>query len=211
MGLAMNRSFWPVTVLALALALAGCQKNPLVVKRSSCPAVAVPAYAGDITRFPPGVQADADNIDIVATITNVRENCVETATTFDVGVTYDVVARRRDPGPARDVVLPVFVVVVQGGNVIQSKANGQVTVHFADNNVRGVVQATASATVSRSAATLPEDILARINRTRRAGDIDAATDPLADPEIRARMRAANFEVLLGFQLDERSLAYNVTR
>ncbi|MEI6418552.1 MAG: hypothetical protein WCO82_05745 [Sphingomonadales bacterium] len=197
--------------IVLALGLAGCEKNPLLVKRSSCPAVAVPSYAGDITRFPPGVAPDAANIDMMATITNVRENCTETASQFQVGVTYDVVARRNAAGPARQVVLPVFVVVVQGGNVIQAKALGEVKVDFADNNLRGVGRGTATASVSRAAASLPEDIVARINRNRRAGDMDAATDPLADPEIRARMRAANFEVLLGFQLDERSLAYNVAR
>ena len=44
-------------VLALAAAavmLSGCQKNLLLVKRSSCPAVAVPFYAGDVTLFTPG-------------------------------------------------------------------------------------------------------------------------------------------------------------
>ena len=36
-------------LLAVAV-LAGCQRNPLVVKRSICPAVAVPTYAGEIGR-----------------------------------------------------------------------------------------------------------------------------------------------------------------
>ncbi|MEN9932376.1 MAG: hypothetical protein RIS17_949, partial [Pseudomonadota bacterium] len=40
---------------------------------------------------------------------------------------------------------------------------------------------------------------------------DAATDPMADPEVRAALRAASFEVLIGFQLDDRALAYNIAK
>ncbi|MEY2882903.1 MAG: hypothetical protein RL490_627, partial [Pseudomonadota bacterium] len=51
-----------IALLALAAtALAGCQRNPLVVKRSFCPAVAVPTYAGDTTLFRPGTPPDAAN------------------------------------------------------------------------------------------------------------------------------------------------------
>ena len=40
-------------VIAFVL-LAGCQKNQLLVKRSVCPAVAVPNYTGDLTTFADG-------------------------------------------------------------------------------------------------------------------------------------------------------------
>jgi hypothetical protein len=71
-----------VLPLLAALAVAGCERNPLVVNRSSCPAVAVAAYAGDVTLFRPGTPVtapDAGNVDAVATITNVRQECTETA------------------------------------------------------------------------------------------------------------------------------------
>jgi len=55
------------------------------------------------------------------------------------------------------------------------------------------------------------EILERINRDRKPGEIDAAVDPMSDPEVRAALRAASFEVLLGFQLDDRALAYNVAK
>ena len=51
----------------------------------------------------------------------------------------------------------------------------------------------------------------RITRERKAGDEDAALDPLADPEVRAAVQAASFELLVGFQLSDEQLAYNATR
>src|SRR3546814_8782478 len=48
-------------VLTAALALTACQRNPLKVTRNPCPAVAVPAYTGDVTLFstPGATAADA--------------------------------------------------------------------------------------------------------------------------------------------------------
>ena len=46
---------------------------------------------------------------------------------------------------------------------------------------------------------------------RKAGDVDAALDPMADPQVRAAVQAATFEMLVGFQLTEEQLAYNATR
>ena len=50
-----------------------------------------------------------------------------------------------------------------------------------------------------------------ITRKRKAGDADAAVDPLAEPEVKAAVARATFEVLVGFQLDQNQLAYNATR
>lgn len=203
-----------LTALALvavpALLLAGCERNPLVVRRSACPAVAVAAYAGDVTLFRAGAP-DAANLDAVAAITNVRDVCSETAQNFESRVTYDVIVRRNGAAEARQIVLPVFSVVVQAGNVINAKQISNVTVNFAAGQERAVMQGTATALVSRIAAAVPKDILDKINRKRQAGDFDAATDPMADPEVRAALRSASFEVVLGFQLDDRSLAYNIAK
>lgn len=201
-----------VAVLVLATAvLAGCQQNPLNIKRSVCPAVAVPTYTGDITLFKTGGQPDAANLDMIATITNVRETCTETDALLTVDVSYDVLARRLSTAGPRTVVLPVFASVVQGGNLLVSKQTGTVTVTFADGQARGSGRGTARGTVARSATTLPPEIQTKINRKRKAGQLDAATDPLADPEVKAAMRAASFEILLGFQLNEGQLGYNVTK
>lgn len=212
--LAIRRSVVLAAMVAPALLLAGCDRNPLVVRRSSCPAVAVAAYAGDTTLFRSAAAvaaADAANLDAVAAITNVRDDCTETAEQFVSRISYDVIVRRTDTAQARQFVLPVFAAVVQAGNIVNAKQISQVTVNFAAGQERAVAQGTTTAAVSRTAAAVPQAILDKINRKRRPGELDAATDPMADPEVKAALRAASFEVLLGFQLDDRALAYNIAK
>ncbi|WP_353217869.1 hypothetical protein, partial [Sandarakinorhabdus sp.] len=200
----------PLLAAVPLLVLAGCDRNPLIVNRSSCPAVAVAAFVGDASLFRPG-EPDVANLDLVATITNVRDECTETPEMFLSRVSYDVVARRTDIAAARTVTLPLFVAVVQGGNLVNAKQISQVQVNFAAGQERALASGTATASVSRTAAAVPAAILEKINRKRRPGDTDAATDPMADPEVRAALRTASFEVLLGFQLDDRALAYNISK
>ena len=52
---------------------------------------------------------------------------------------------------------------------------------------------------------------AELTRRRKAGDEDAAVDPLTQPEIRQAVASASFEALVGFQLTEAQLKYNATR
>lgn len=196
-------------VIVFAL-LAGCQKNQLLVRRSVCPAVAVPNFAGDLTLFANGGTAASD-IDVVAAITNVRGNCDEADDRLGTAVSFDLLARRSSAVGARSVSLPFFVSVVQGGNLLVSKQLGAVTVNFADGQLRAQASAGAHADVSRVAATLNDAMQRKINRVRKAGDLDAATDPLADPEVKAAVRATTFEVLVGFQLSDDALAYNAAK
>jgi len=193
------------------LALAGCQNNPLVVKRSPCAAVALPIYANDLTLFFPGTAPDIGNVDLVASLTNVRSTCTEGTAQLLSNASYQVVARRSDASAARTVQLPVFASVVQGGNLLVSKEIASVTVSFAAGQARATGSGTATATIDRAAASLPESVQKIINRRRKAGDADAAVDPMSDPEVRAALRAASFELLIGFQLSEQQLAYNVTK
>ena len=65
--------------------------------------------------------------------------------------------------------------------------------------------------VDRAEATLPDDIRDRITRKRKPGEIEAAVDPLTEPDVRAAISRATFELLVGFQLTQDQLAYNVTR
>ena len=88
---------------------------------------------------------------------------------------------------------------------------GEVTLTFADGQERAVATARAGSFVSRAAAALPEDIREKITKRRRAGEVDAALDPLADPEVKAAIARTRFEMLVGFQLTEDQLAYNVRR
>lgn len=206
--------------VALAAALAGCRgTGDLVVDegvgitsvRSACPAVGVPDYTGDVTLFrTPGVTT-ADNIDVVGTLTNVRSTCNETGEKVFTSATFDVLARRTDSRGARQVTLPYFVTVLRGGSAVVSKRVGSVTINFADGQERAQASGSASAYVDKAEASLPADIREQITRKRKAGDADAAVDPLSRPEVKAAVTRATFEVLVGFQLGQDQLTYNATR
>lgn len=210
-GFAVSRLRTASIITLAVVGLAACSQNPLKIKRSTCPAVAVATYTGDITLFKPGTEANAANIDVVATMTNVRQVCSESPEKLFADLTFDVQARRTNSAGARTVALPIFVTMVQGGNLVVSKQLTTTTVNFADGQDRAIGKSGARGSVARSAVALPDDIQKKINRKRKAGDLDAATDPLADPLVKAALRAASFEVLVGFALDERQLGYNVTK
>lgn len=208
-------------VAAIALSgLAGCKRTGeldvtqgvgISAVRSACPVAGVPAGTGDITLFDPPASRDAKAIDIVATLTNLRASCVEGGDTLSSALTFDVQARRNNTQGARTVTLPYFVSVVRGGTQVVSKRVGQVTLNFADGSARAQVQGQGTAIVDRAAATLPKETRDQINRRRKPGDQDAAVDPLSDPAVRQAVLAATFEALVGFQLTDEQLKYNVTR
>lgn len=200
-------------------ALAACKSSGEIVidrdvgitaLRTVCPAVGIPDYTGDVTLFR-GESRNADAIDVTAAMTNVRSQCDDTGEKVYTTATFDVLARRTDTRGARTVELPYFSTVMRGGSAVVAKRVGTVTVSFADGQERAQATGTAGAYIDRAEATLPPDIVERINRKRRAGDEDAAIDPLTLPEVRAALSRANFELLLGFQLSEAQLAYNATR
>ena len=201
----------------IALTLSGCSSEGtltaqgVIVSRTACPAVAIPAATGDITLFDPPASRDSEAIDVVAKITNVRSTCSDVGDNITSTVTFDVQARRRDSRGARDVVLPYFAVIVQGGTNIVSKSVSQVGIRFEDGQLRASTSGAATGTVLRSAATLPPEIERQVTRERKPGDADAAVDPMANPEVREAVRRASFEVLVGFQLTQEQLAYNATR
>lgn len=203
--------------LAAASILSGCKSSGtqeglgVYVTRSSCPQVGIPAATGDITLFNPANSKDAAAIDVVATITNLRSTCTEDATNIVSTATFDVVATRRDAGEARQVTLPYYNVIAQGGSDIVAKKIGYVALNFPAGGVRASTNAQATGRVARGAAALPEDIRQELTRERKPGDADAAIDPLADPRIRDAVAKATFEQLIGFQLTQDQLRYNATR
>lgn len=179
--------------------------------RSLCPALAIPLHTGDITIFDPATSRDASAVDVVAAITKLTPQCNEEGDKVYMVADFDVLATRRDAGPARSIDIPYFSTVVQGGSAVVAKRIGQVRVSFADGQTRGSGKGQASAYVDRAAATLPADVVERITRKRRPGDEDAAVDPLTIPEVRTAMQRASFELLVGFQLTEAQLEHNVRR
>ncbi len=206
--------------LTLAVALAGCSRQgELVINEgvgisavlSSCPTVGIPDYTGDVTLFRSAGDRTAANLDMVASITHLRSTCDESSARVYSNATFDVLARRTDTRGARQVTLPYFATVMRGGTAVVSKRIGTVTLNFADGQERAQASAQAGAFVDRDEATLPADVRERITRKRKAGDPDAAIDPLADPQVRTAIQRASFELLVGFQLSEQQLAYNATR
>lgn len=204
----------------MALTLGACARDNeldltvgvgVTATRSLCPAVGVPVHTGDVTLFDPPASRDAAAIDVVATITNVRTTCNEAGERVYVAAGFDVFATRRDAGPARDVTLQYYSAVVQGSTAVVAKDVSEVVVRFAEGQTRASVAGTAGAYVDRTAVSLPDDIRNRITRRRRAGDQDAAVDPLSEPDVRAAVARATFELLVGFQLSQDQLQYNVTR
>ena len=209
-----------IAVAALGLALAGCtRKGEIVLNegvgisavRSPCPTVGIPHYTGDITLFRPGGQKLASDIDVTATMTDVRTTCDDTGPKVYAQAQFNVFGRRTDTRGARQVELPYFAVVLRGGSAVVSKQVGKVTLNFADGQARAQAHAEAGAYVDRAAATLPEDVREKITRPRKAGDADAAVDPLSEPSVRAAVQRATFELLVGFQMTQEQLAYNATR
>ena len=204
--------------LSLAgLSLAGCARNGdvlpsgVITSYSACPPVAIVAPMGDITLFNPENSRDAAAIDVVAHITNVRSTCQEVGEQLVTTTNFVIQAQRRDPRGEREVVLPYFASVVQGGQNVIAKRVSRVGLRFPDGQARATTTGTATSQVSRAAATLPDDIRRRITAERRAGDQSAAVDPLSDPAVRAAVDRASFEMLIGFDLTQDQLRYNATR
>jgi hypothetical protein len=206
------------SVIALAC-LAGCrhagdiadQANGIWAVRSDCPIAGVPAGTGDITLFNPPSSTDSRAIDVTATITDVRASCADSGADVVSTATFTVVALRRDPGAARQVVLPYFDVVLQGGSKVAAKRLGQVVLNFAPGNVHAWARLQASARVNRGAAALPANVRQLLTRERKPGETEAAIDPLADPAVRTAVASATFEHLVGFQMSTDQLKYNATR
>ena len=214
------RPAFGVAPLALVLLAGGCAKSGdisleggvgITAVRTACPVVGVPTGTGDITLFDPATSQVASAIDVTAAITNVRSTCDDSGAEVVSNVTFDVRARRtRTDGP-REVTLPYFITIVRGGSQVVAKRVGAVAVRFEPGQALASTSAQASANVNRAAATLPDSVREQLTRKRKAGDQDAAIDPLSTPEVRQAVLSASFEALVGFQLTPDQLRYNAQR
>ena len=179
--------------------------------RSACPIAGVPAGTGDITLFNPPASLDARAIDVTAAISDVRATCQDAGNDVISTVTFTIVALRRDAGPARQVVLPYFDVALQGTGTVAAKGVGQAVLNFAPGDVHAWTRLQATVRINRGVATLPANVQEILTRRRKAGEAEAAVDPLSDPAVRAAVANSTFEHLVGFQLTTEQLRYNATR
>ncbi len=179
--------------------------------RSACPIAGVPAGTGDITLFNPAGSTDSRAIDVTAAITDVRATCQDVGNDVVSTATFTITGLRRDAGPARQVVLPYFNVALQAGTNVAAKRIGQAVLNFAPGDIHASMRVQAIVRVNRGVATLPANVRQILTRPRKAGEAEAAVDPLSDPAVRSAVANATFEHLVGFQLSQDQLKYNATR
>ena len=179
--------------------------------RSDCPIAGIPAATGDITLFDPAGSIEARAIDVTAAITDLRTTCQDTTTDVISTATFTVVGLRRDAGPARQVVLPYFNVALRGGSDIAAKQVGQAVLNFAAGDIHSYARVQATVRVNRSATALPQNVRDILTRPRKAGEAEAAVDPMSEPSVQKAVANATFEQLIGFQLTQDQIKYNATR
>jgi hypothetical protein len=179
--------------------------------RSACPIPGIPAGTGDATLFDPPGSTDSRAIDVTAAITDLRATCQDSGNDVVSTATFTIVALRRDPGPARQVVLPYFDVALRGGTHVAAKQIGRAVVNFPARDVHGWARVQATIRVNRGAATLPANVRAILTRPRKSGEAQAAVDPLSDPAVQKAVANATFEHLVGFELTQDQIKYNATR
>jgi hypothetical protein len=208
------------TALFALTLLAGCRHagdltsengGGIYAVRSNCPIAGIPTATGDITLFDPQGRTDSRAIDVTAAITHLRAFCQDAGNDVVSTVTFTVTGLRRDAGPARQVILPYFDVALRGGATVVAKQIGYVALNFPAGSQHATTSARASVRVNRGAASLPENVRQILTRPRKAGEAEAAVDPLAEPGVRAAVANATFEHLVGFQLTQDQLKYNATR
>jgi hypothetical protein len=155
--------------------------------------------------------AIASAIDVVATITNLRGSCVASGARL-VTSAASTCSRCAATIAGRATWCSLFR---DGGAVghqrrlqAQGPGRGAVRRRLLPRARR---RARRLSSVAASAATLPQNIRRLITAERRAGDPNAALDPLSDPAVRQAVEQARFELLVGFELTADQLRYNATR
>jgi hypothetical protein len=203
MGKATKKSHMPgltehmkkhLTLIALPLLLAACGTgNPLEVRRTSCPAIAVPKYTGTLTRFSQAGRFDVQDVLLVASIGQLDANCEETEAGVRTALSFNILATRPVKGPAEAVQLPFFVTVVKDGETLIAKQVYGASVNFAD----GAASANLSQVVTVATPKIPLP-----PRPKKNNEFDEFAPP---------PKPAVYELLVGFQLSDSDVVYNITK
>ena len=211
--LAGRGGFWGkaglVAVTASAL-LAGCASNPLEVRRTLCPATAVPQHAGSLTFFSPPSSRTADAVVASATIFGLENHCVESAPRVTNNLRFTIGAQRPNAAAAQTITVPYFVAVVKEGNQIVSKQVYEATLTFEPGSVRTEAVQTVQAAIDRAEALKlagPDHDQDKKKKKRKRGEPVQPEDLFFD----AKPKASGFEILVGFQLTDAQVYYNITQ
>jgi hypothetical protein len=180
--------------------LGACKSdNPLLITRTSCPAVAVVKYTNNYAQFAPGSNFSASGLELSAQMDGVTVTCQEGKGGAPVTqVNFEVSAARASASSASQQVIPYFVTIVEDGQTILSKNVYGAQLQFADGALRSTVRQSFSATTPY--VPLPP-----------APDKKKRKDQFEDFAEDSRPKAARYEILIGFQLTEEQAAYNVQR
>jgi hypothetical protein len=203
MGKATKKSHMPgltgqmkkqLTLIALPLFLAACGSgNPLEVRRTSCPAVAVPKHTGTITRFAQAGRYDTQDVQLVAAIGQLDANCEETDSGVRTALSFNIVATRPAKGPAAAAQLPYFITVVKDGETLIAKQVYGASINFAE----GATSANLPQVVTIATPKIPLP-----PRPKKNNEIDEFAPP---------PKPALYELLVGFQLSDSEVVYNITK
>jgi hypothetical protein len=179
-------------LLTLPLLLVGCASgNPLEVRRTSCPALSVPTHTGTLTRFSQAGRFDTQDVQTVATIGQLSNNCVENASGANSAVSFNIMATRPAKGPAQSVQLPYFITVLKDGETVIAKQVYGAALSFADGAMTGT--ASQVVTVKTPDVPLPPS-------PKKNNEIDEFAPP---------PKPAMYEILVGFQLSDADIVYNI--
>ncbi|WP_374764380.1 hypothetical protein [Yunchengibacter salinarum] len=136
-------------LMLLALLLAACNKNPLEVVVSRCPAVAVVGDAGTMTRFVDN-EPSASNEIFTASIMGVTSQC-DQGDDVDASVSFEIAATAGPAMEGRTITVPYFVAVVKDNARIVSKKRFETVLTF-----DGKGRATAKQTVRQHIPTIEQ-------------------------------------------------------
>jgi hypothetical protein len=190
----MTKIFKIFTSLSLPILLAACSSgNPLEVRRTSCPAISVPMHTGTLTRFAQAGRYDTQDVGLVATIGQLSDNCVENANGVNTAVSFNIMATRPEKGPATAVQLPYFITVVKDGDTLIAKQVYGASLDFADGATSGSLRQVV--TVKTPDVPLPP-------KPKKHNEIDEFAPP---------PKPAIYEILVGFQLSEAEVVYNISK
>lgn len=121
-----------------ALLLGACNKNPLQVTLSRCPAVAVVSKTGTLTQFA-GEGREIEDVALTAYMTHLRNECDQSDEVNSL-ISFDVVATRGPAAEQDSFTLPYYVVVLQDNHRIISKKVFETTIDFAPGADRAGVR-----------------------------------------------------------------------
>lgn len=195
-------------MVAAPLLLAGCSSNPLQVTRTLCPATAVPQHAGTLTFFSPPSSRTADSVVASANIFNLQNQCNEGGEKVTSNLRFSIGAQRPNAAAEQTITVPYFVAVVKEGETLLSKQIYEATLTFAAGDVRAESVQTVQAAVDRAealAAAGPAP--GSEKKKRKRGEMAEPEDLFFD----AKPKASGFEILVGFQLTDAQVHYNITQ